>query len=106
MANEEKLDKELSGLSKVIDKVCDKHSLNAQTNYEEKKNAPSKTSKILEQNYLTAEDLMNIIPKLSYGKALQYIKDTRLEMESKGLFVPDGKTLVALTKLIRKKFGF
>lgn len=103
MNDEKKLDKELKGLSKVIDEACEKN--NKKVDYE-KKNVPSKTSEILEQNYLTADDLMNIIPKLSYSKALQYIKDTRLEMETKGFFVPGGKTLVALTKLIRKKFGF
>lgn len=73
---------------------------------EDNKKIPSKEDKILEQKYLTAEDLMQIIPKLSYSRALQYIKDIRAEMEEKQYFVPDGKTLVALTKLARKKFGF
>ncbi len=62
--------------------------------------------KIVEQDYLTARDLMKIIPKLSYIKALEYIDNAREEMKNKGYFVPDGKTKVALTKIIRKKFGF
>lgn len=62
--------------------------------------------KILEQKYLTAQDLMKIIPNISYIRALNYIEGIRQEMEIKGYFVPEGKTKVALTKLIRKKFGF
>ena len=64
------------------------------------------TKKIIEQDYLTAKDLMKIIPKLSYQRALKYIEDARDEMKNKGYFVPDGRTKVALTKIIRKKFGF
>lgn len=65
-----------------------------------------KVDEILSQHYLTAKDLMTIIPKLSYTRALKYIDDTRKEMKEKGYFVPEGRTKVALTKLIRKKFGF
>lgn len=60
---------------------------------------------ILNQSYLTAKDLMVIIPKISYQRALKYIDDIRLEMKEKGYFVPEGKTKVALTKLVKKKFG-
>ena len=60
---------------------------------------------ILNQSYLTAKDLMVIIPKLSYKRALKYIDDFRTEMEQKGYFVPEGRTKVALTKLVKKKFG-
>lgn len=66
----------------------------------------NKTDEILNQLYLDASDLQKIIPKLSYCRALEYIKEVRNEMKEKGLFVPEGKTKVALTKLIRKKFGF
>lgn len=65
-----------------------------------------KVSEILEQQYLTAHDLMQIIPKLSYQRALKYIENAREEMKQKNYFVPDGRTKVALTKLIKKKFGF
>lgn len=67
---------------------------------------PSTTKEILEQQYLTAKDLMQIIPKLSYNNALKYIDDARSEMNEKGYFLPEGKTKVALTKIIKKKFGF
>lgn len=67
--------------------------------------SPSTTKEILEQQYLTAKDLMIIIPKLSYARALKYIEDAREDMENKNYFVPEGKTKVALTKIIKKKFG-
>lgn len=60
---------------------------------------------ILNQSYITAKDLMIIIPKLSYVRALKYIDDFRKEMKEKGYFVPEGKTKVALTRLVKKKFG-
>lgn len=63
-------------------------------------------SDILNQKYLTAKDLMMIIPKLSYKKALEYIDSARNEMSKKGYFLPDGRTKVALTKVIKQKFGF
>lgn len=65
-----------------------------------------KVSEILEQQYLTANDLMKIIPKLSYQRALKYIENAREEMKQKNYFVPEGRTKVALTKIIKKKFGF
>ena len=60
---------------------------------------------ILNQSYITAKDLMAIIPKLTYVRALKYIDDFREEMKEKGYFVPEGRTKVALTKLVKKKFG-
>lgn len=60
---------------------------------------------ILKQQYVTAKDIQQIIPKLGYIKALKYIDDLREEMKQKNYFVPEGKTKVALTKLFKKKFG-
>lgn len=60
---------------------------------------------ILKQQYITARDIQQIIPKLGYIKALKYIDDLREEMKQKNYFVPEGKTKVALTKLFKKKFG-
>lgn len=64
-----------------------------------------KINEILEQKYLTAKDLQCIIPDLSYTRALNYIHDARAKMHEKGYFVPDGKTKVALTKIIIKEYG-
>lgn len=60
---------------------------------------------VLEQKYLSANDLQIIIPTLGYLKALEYIKIFRKEMESLGYFVPGGKKQIALTKLVRKRLG-
>lgn len=60
---------------------------------------------ILEQKYISAYDLQVIIPHLSYIKSLEYIEQFRDEMKTKNYFVPEGKTKVALTKLVVKKLG-
>ncbi len=62
-------------------------------------------NEILEQQYISAYDLQAIIPHLAYNKALKYIEMFRSEMEEKNYFVPEGKTKVALTKLVKKKLG-
>ena len=72
-----------------------------------KNKVPDKTKEeILEQLYLSAYDLQAIIPTMSYSTALECIKSIREEMKEKNLFVPPGQTKLALTKIIRKKFGF
>lgn len=74
---------------------------------EKENKCPTKTKEeILEQLYLSAYDLKELMPTLSYMKALSYIKGAREEMREKNIFVPNGKTKIALTKIIRKKFGF
>ena len=60
---------------------------------------------ILNQQYITAKDIQQIIPNLGYNSALSYIEDLRKEMKERNYFVPNGKTKVALTKLFKKKFG-
>ena len=65
-----------------------------------------KTSQeILNQQYNTAVDMQQLIPNLSYPRALKYIEELRFEMKQKGYFVPEGRTKVALTKIFKKKFG-
>ena len=63
------------------------------------------TKEILDQQYITALDMQQIIPSLSYPRALKYIDELRIEMKNRGYFVPDGRTKVALTKMFKKKFG-
>lgn len=68
---------------------------------------PTKTKEeILDQLYLSADDLKILIPEITYATALKYIKDVREEMKNKNIFLPNSKTKLALTKLVRKKFGF
>lgn len=61
---------------------------------------------ILNQLYITAEDLMILIPTLKYNSSLKYIKEIQEEMEKKKLFIPTSKNKLALTKIAKKKFGF
>ena len=61
---------------------------------------------ILSQLYVSAYDMQILNPMMSYARALNYIKEKREEMRRKGLYVPYGKTKVALTKLIKKDCGF
>ena len=60
---------------------------------------------ILEQSYITAEDLKILIPNLGINKCVEYIKMIQEEMKEKNYFVPQTKQYLALTKLVRKKFG-
>ena len=60
---------------------------------------------ILNQTYLSAADLKVLIPTLGVNKCVKYIKDIRVEMEEKGYFIPETKPYLALTKLVKKKFG-
>lgn len=61
---------------------------------------------ILNQLYISPQDLKILIPKLGVNKCVQYILDIRKEMKDKGYFVPQTKPYLALTKLVKKKFGF
>ncbi len=73
----------------------------------EEKKVPDKTKEeILNQLYISAYDLQKLIPEITYARALEYIKLAQDEMREKNLLVPDGQTKLALTKIIRKKFGF
>lgn len=60
---------------------------------------------ILTQKYISAKDLMIIIPELKYGNAIAFINIIQNEMEEKGLYIPIVKPKVALTKLVKKKLG-
>ena len=63
-------------------------------------------NELLEQAYLSAKDLKLIMPHIGINKCREYIEETREDMKNKGLYVPEGKTKIALTKMLRKKFGF
>ncbi|MDD7103024.1 MAG: hypothetical protein SOZ06_03770 [Candidatus Faecenecus gallistercoris] len=63
------------------------------------------SSEILEQVYVSADDLEILMPSASYKQRLALIKEIRNEMQEKKLFVPDGRTLLASTKILKKKCG-
>ena len=43
---------------------------------------------IKKQDYMSANDLVQIIPNLTYDNALRYINEVRKEMEEKGYCIP------------------
>lgn len=61
---------------------------------------------ILNQTYMTADDLKQLMPTLGINKCRNYINDAQAEMQEKGYFIPQTTPRLALTKLIKKKFGF
>ena len=61
---------------------------------------------IRKQDYMSANDLVQIIPNLTYDNAIKYINEVRKEMKEKGYFIPVTRPRLALTKLIKKKFGW
>lgn len=72
-----------------------------------KERKPFKTKEeILDQLYMCADDLKILLPSPSIQQCRNYITEVRKEMEEKKYIVPTGKPYLALTKLVRKKFGF
>ena len=61
---------------------------------------------ILNQVYMSAKDLKILIPTLGTNKCRRYIKELNQEMIEKKCFIPETKEYLALTKMVRKKFGF
>lgn len=60
---------------------------------------------ILEQSYISPQDLKILIPNMGIENCRNTINVIREEMKEKGLFVPQTIPKIALTKLIRKRFG-
>lgn len=60
---------------------------------------------ILDQIYISAEDLMQLIPGLKLYKARIYISEVIKEMEKQNMFIPKTKQRLVSTKLIKKKLG-
>ena len=60
---------------------------------------------ILDQLYISPQDLKALIPKLGIQQCRDYIDEVRIEMKNKGYLVPQSKPRLALTKLIKKKLG-
>lgn len=60
---------------------------------------------IKKQDYMNIKDLMILVPNLTYDRARIYINEVREEMKQKGYCIPITRPKVALTKLVKKKFG-
>ena len=61
---------------------------------------------ILDQLYISAEDLRILIPTMGKVTAIKEINKIRDEMKEKGYYIPETKTHLALTKLVKKRYGF
>lgn len=60
---------------------------------------------ILNQDYISAKDLKILIPTLGINKCVEYIKMIQNDMREKNYFIPETKEYLALTRMVRKKFG-
>lgn len=60
---------------------------------------------VLNQLYVTAKDLKILMPTVSLDKCSKYIEMIQAEMKEKNFFIPETKPRLALTKLVRKRFG-
>lgn len=60
---------------------------------------------ILEQTYISANDLKMLIPAMGINNCTNFIKEVIQEMKEKNLYVPKTKKLLASTKLVRKRLG-
>ena len=59
---------------------------------------------ILNQIYITSNDLKLLVPTLGKGRCIEIVKELRNEMEKEGMYVPKTKPLLASVKMLRKKF--
>ena len=73
--------------------------------YEQEEYFIKTRDEILRQDYVSAKDLRILIKGLGINKSVKYIKMIQEEMKSKNYFIPETKEKLALTKLVRKKFG-
>lgn len=60
---------------------------------------------LLKEKYLSAKDLMVIIPNLKIQQARNYINEIQNEMKEKKYYIPIVRPKLALTKLVKAKFG-
>ena len=55
--------------------------------------------------YLTAKDLQEIIPNLTYDNAIKIINEVRKIMKERNYFIPIARTKLALTSLVYENLG-
>lgn len=72
----------------------------------EKVNTIKTVDEVLKQPYITATDLIILMPRMNIKTARDYINQLREEMQKQKLWIPKTKPYQALTKIARKKFGF
>ena len=60
---------------------------------------------IKEKDYITAKELQQIIPNLTYDNAIKYINKAREVMREKNYCIPIARPKLALTKIVFEMFG-
>lgn len=60
---------------------------------------------ILNQLYVSPQDVKILIPTLGMELCRQLVEETRNDMKTKNYFVPETKPKLALTKMLRKRIG-
>ncbi len=71
-----------------------------------KKVKPKKTEKqVLEQMYMTSDDLKVICPTMGINARGKFISEIREEMKKQNYYLPTGWEKLALTKLVKEKLG-
>ncbi len=60
---------------------------------------------VLNQDYITPQDLKIIMPTLGINNCIEIIREIRNDMKEQNLFVPNSKPLLALTRVAKKKLG-
>lgn len=54
--------------------------------------------------YISAKELQDVL-HISYKSALEIIVDVRKKMKEKGYFIPNTRTKLALTWMVKEKIG-
>lgn len=55
--------------------------------------------------YLTAQDLQQMIPNLTYANAIKYINDARKIMQERNYLIPIARPKVALKSIVFEMLG-
>lgn len=55
--------------------------------------------------YVTAKDLQEMIPNLTYDNAIKYINKAREVMKEKNYLIPIARPKVALTQIVYEMLG-
>lgn len=59
----------------------------------------------MDKLYITAQDLQQMIPNLTYANAIKYINDARKVMKERNYLIPIARPKVALTSIVLEMLG-
>lgn len=58
---------------------------------------------VLNQMYVSAEDLKILIPTMGIKARAKFINEVREQMKEENYYIPVGRTKLALTKLVKER---